>query len=1758
MPRAMKEMRKWLSFFMSLVLLCANLPLSVLAEETIGNEAEQPLIAEKPVVEQPLETTEPVVEEAPANDPPVETEAPKTDAEAEVPKADVETEAPKTDVEESTSAEGKTPTVEEPVAETVDFALSVSKIDFKEIALGDELPDAETVRLTNTGTAELNVTLSETDDYDVSAENMTVPVGESTAICVQPKKDLMVGEHSETLTVSAGDVTRSVTLSFSVIETAQPADLLLNSAVAAVTMVPTGLTVSRNTYNSLCISWDMSGTAAGYKLYRSTSPNTGYVNVFTTSDPSVITYTDSTLTCGQAYYYRIAEIDASGTTGPMSGYRYGQPAPSQPQSFSISLVSTTSVRLKWARVEGATAYFIYRGDVQVATQAAVSGTVQSYTDTGLITGTNYTYYVRAVAYAGDNAVQGVPTESVIIQPLPPAPEGLKGEPLSHYQIKLTWKAVANVTGYRIYRSTTEGGMPTMIGQVQQTGSYTDALGLSAGADYYYSVASYVTDGDTTCESARSTVIKVSPVPAVNAITSVKPLDNNVIRVTWSAVDNVSGYELHVKNGGTFADDTDDGDEVFDVDAAQLSRDHNTGLTAGDRYYYRVRSYISVQGTKVYSAYSAIVTAYCTPLAPEKPVLTVMGYASLYLAWTDTTDAEHYQILRSTSATTGFRAIGTADVGTPEFMDNTVVCGTLYYYKIRAYRAANDATSSRIYSEFSPVIPGRAAPLAPASLTATSIAYNQIRLEWDATPGANGYVISRASLRADGTITSFAQIASITAAAAPLYIDRTAMVGTEYTYRVQAYRLVNGIQCTGAYSNTATAKTTPGTPTSLSVTVYNYKTLKLTWKAVPGVTAYNIYYKAKPYSDTSAPAFEDCTLLTSVMPNVLSYNATGLTIGKRYFFYLVSVVGAFEGEPSPVVTEVVRTVRSAVLTATSTSNNTITLNWRLIPGANGYFVYYNDTSANLSDVNWKLLNRVNTGDTTTYVDDSSLAVGDIRYYYVTAYATADGNDVESDKSPVATGVVLPTAPKNLTAINTAYNQIELNWDVVSACEGYEVLRSTSRLGVYMKACEINDPNDTSYTYNGGINGRFQHYRVRAYVEVGAVRYYGAYSYIAVQARPSAPLNVSGINANSIVNRVFWDVVPGATGYIVYYDTKPDGDFSNVAAHVTGGTTRATRHLNISIGTNYYYRVKAIRNASGITTYSDLSAVCGPVRAMPAKVTGVKATNMPNASINLTWSNCTGATGYRVTYMLSGSSASIETLYVDTNTATLTGLDYGETYDITVAATVTVNGIPESGPESDVLSRLCCPIAPTGLVAICTDATTVDLAWNTVTGIAGYILERSDDNGANYTVVVTINNPTQTEYTDTGLTTGKVYWYRVRATISGVEGLASAVSKVALVPAAPTVDVQVANKNALNLTWTAVSGAAGYEISRSTTRTGRYTVIARVLDPNTTYTNTRLTTGTVYYYRVRTYAINGTSYYYSPYSAIVAGMPGVDAPYLLRVTGTALSARIVWNTVAGAEGYTIYRATSAAGPYAKIITRANGAAVYTLDNKISVGTTYYYKVRAYCKVGSALKESAFSNAITFTPELGKVLNLKATSASTSSVKLTWTAVAGATGYDIYQVSASTGKSTCIASVGAVVTYTQYGLVLGTEYIYEVKAKKDTAAGAKSDQVIGTPLLPKPNKFTLTATTGTSQLTAGWEAVTGADGYRVLCRDPSTLRYTLIQTLNDSNLTSTVIDAYPDGTPFVVGDMPSIRVQAYFTKSDGSICVGQAASQITCEVK
>jgi hypothetical protein len=182
---------------------------------------------------------------------------------------------------------------------------------------------------------------------------------------------------------------------------------------------------------------------------------------------------------------------------------------------------------------------------------------------------------------------------------------------------------------------------------------------------------------------------------------------------------------------------------------------------------------------------------------------------------------------------------------------------------------------------------------------------------------------------------------------------------------------------------------------------------------------------------------------------------------------------------------------------------------------------------------------------------------------------------------------------------------------------------------------------------------------------------------------------------------------------------------------------------------------------------------------------------------------------------------------------------------------------SGPASAVQAAQVAPAStrpalegPSAVVGVSNSSTVIELGWSNVAGERGFRVERSHDGVTGWAAVAT-TKPDVTAYQDTGLKPGTTYFYRVFATGTESESPPSDVvsATTGVVPAAPpSVTAVSGSPNEIELTWADVDGETGYRIERSPDGIAGWLSIATTGLDVTTYTDTGLSPGTTYFYRV----------------------------------------------------------------------------------------------------------------------------------------------------------------------------------------------------------------------------------------------------------------------------------------------------------------------
>ena len=841
------------------------------------------------------------------------------------------------------------------------------------------------------------------------------------------------------------------------------------------------------------------------------------------------------------------------------------------------------------------------------------------------------------------------------------------------------------------------------------------------------------------------------------------------------------------------------------------------------------------------------------------------------------------------------------------------------------------------------------------------------------------------------------------------------------------------------------------PAEFIVESGNATQIQLTWIPVPGAAGYHIYRSLSE----GAPFVQAAAVIEP------SFTDVGLQPGTTYHYRVLPVQ-----QPSLSTFAAVgpRAILPAPtnLQASAAGPTSISLTWDAVGSATGYRIFRSDSSGGtFSQI---------AEETQTNYTDTGLSPNTTYYYKVAAMDSSDEGTQSAASSATTQPSASLAAPANPSAQAVGQTEINLTWDTVSGATGYAVYRGTSAGGPYTK---IATPTQNSYSDTGLTPGTTYYYQVAATDSSGEGTRTAEFS-AATAAQLPAPGNVTAQAQGPNSIQLTWDAVGSATGYRIFRSDSSSGPFSEI------GTETGTSYTDTGLtpSTTYYYQVAAY-DASGDGVRSANASATTQAAPLPAPA-NPSAQAASQTEITLTWDAVPGASSYTVYRSSSASGPFTQLATPAQNSYTDSGLTPNTPYFYKVSAT----GAGGEGAQSAVFSAVTLA-APTNAEAQPAGTDAIGLTWNAVPGATGYALFRSTRAGGPFTQVA---SPTTNSYTDSGLTSGTTYYYQIAATDASGQGVRTAELSASTQPAAALAapanpSAQSAGSDSISLTWDAVPGASSYAVYRSTSASGPF---AQVASPaQTSYTDTGLSPDTTYYYRIAAADASGQG---TQTATISASTQPAPLPAPANVTAQAQdsgSIRVSWNAVTGATGYRIFRAADAAGPFTEVA--VSSGTDYT-DSGLTPGTTYYYQVAAFDASGDGTRSGTVSAATPAAP-LPAPTNLFAAPLNSSSIRLTWTPVAGATGYYLYRSLSPDSGFQQIAAVSDRF-YTDSGLSPSTTYYYRAAAYDASGTGALSDTASATTMsapLPAPASLNATAV-GPASIQLSWPVVPGAQTYAI----------------------------------------------------------------------
>lgn len=531
---------------------------------------------------------------------------------------------------------------------------------------------------------------------------------------------------------------------------------------------------------------------------------------------------------------------------------------------------------------------------------------------------------------------------------------------------------------------------------------------------------------------------------------------------------------------------------------------------------------------------------------DAPVVTAENVASsgkIKLSWNAVDGAVAYKVMYSTSKNGSYEVLKSRTTDT-SLTHSKAVAGKTYYYKVMAL--AEDSDNNSGYS----TVVKKCCDLPRTTLDVTNDpSTGKVKLSWDAVKGAYGYKVyySTSKNGSYSVLKSYTNSTSLT--------HSKAVAGTTYYYKVRV--LADDSAADSADSAIVKCACDLARPT---VTVSNdAETGKvvLKWDKVSNAVSYNIFRATSKNGD-----------YTCIKSGVTArtYTDTSARAGRTYYYKVRAVAeNSAANSAHSAAVKAICDCAQPVVKVSSSSLSSIKISWNSVAGADNYVVY-RSTSKNSG------YKKLATTDNNSYTD-KNVSAGKTYYYKVKAQA--DVSAANSQFSAVISAKASISAPTMKNSATVTSSTIKISWEKVSGASGYYVYRRASTDDSWSRIKTVNS-STTSFT-DEDRSGRY-YYCVAAYKTVNGITYTSEKSEAIRTRTLGKPKSVEAEGGEGFSNDLTWGKVNGATGYQVYYKIGEDGSWDR-ADTVTG----TSYNHSVTHGVYYYYKVRAIYQNDGVTSY-----------------------------------------------------------------------------------------------------------------------------------------------------------------------------------------------------------------------------------------------------------------------------------------------------------------------------------------------------------------------------------------------------------------------------------------------------------------------------------------------------------------------------------------------------------------------------------------------
>ncbi|WP_446830353.1 fibronectin type III domain-containing protein [Candidatus Foliamicus sp.] len=1150
-------------------------------------------------------------------------------------------------------------------------------------------------------------------------------------------------------------------------------------------------------------------------------------------------------------------------------------APGKPQNVA-AVSGDASVLLTWNAIASATKWQVrYKAGNAAwggwADIAGSGGSTARHTVTGLTNGTAYLFRVRA--FRGIAAGPTSDNVSATPAPAPGKPQNVAAVP-GDASVLLTWNAIASATKWQVrYKAGNAawGVWADIAGSSGSTARHT-VTGLTNGTAYLFRVRAFrgIAAGPT------SDNVSATPAPAPGKPQNVAavPGDGSVL-LTWNAIASATKWQVRYKAGnaawGGWAD--------IAGSSGSTARHTVTGLTNGTAYLFRVRAFRGIAAGPT----SDNVSATPAP-APGKPqnVSAVPGDGSVLLTWNAIASATKWQVRykAGNAAWGGWADIAGSGGSTARHTVTGLTNGTAYLFRVRAFRGIAAGPRSDNVSATPAPAPGK-----PQNVSAVP-GDGSVLLTWNAIATATKWQVRyKAGNAAWGGWADITGSGGSTARHTVTGLTN----GTAYLFRVRAFR---GIAAGPTSDNvSATPAPAPGKPQNVSAVPGDGSVL-LTWNAIATATKWQVRYKA------GNAAWGGWTDIAGSGGSTARHTVTGLTNGTAYLFRVRAFRGIAAGPTSDNVSATPAPAPGKPQNVAAVPGDaSVLLTWNAIATATKWQVRYK--AGNAAWVGWADI--AGSGGSTARHTVTGLTNGTAYLFRVRAFRGIAAGPTSDNVS--ATPAPAPGKPQNVAAV-PGDGSVLLTWNAIASATKWQVRYKAGNAAWGGWADITGSGGSTArHTVTGLTNGTAYLFRLRAFRGIAAGPRSDNVSATPGPA-PGKPQNVSAVPGDGSV-LLTWNAIATATKWQVRYKAGAADwtDWADIAG--SNGSTTSHTITGLTNGTEYLFRVRALRGTAAGPRSDNLSVTPGPAPGKPQNVSAVPG----DGSVLLTWNAIATATKWQVRYKAGAADwtdwADIAGSNGSTASHTMTGLTNGTEYLFRVRA---FRGIA-AGPRSDNVSATPGPAPgkPQNTVAIPGDGSVL-LTWNAIATATKWQV-RYKAGAADWTDWADIagSNGSTASHTMTGLTNGTEYLFRVRALRGTAAGPRS--DNLSVTPAAnnaPTVASAITDQSVVvGSTLTVDLEASGSEVfadvdgdTLTYTATSEAPGVAGVSLSGTTLTVTGGALGTA---AVTVTAEDpGGASVSDAFEVTVSNSLRTTAPTNVRLTGGAAQLTVAWDWIDGTGG------------------------------------------------------------------------------------------------------------------------------------------------------------------------------------------------------------------------------------------------------------------